>query len=77
MVSQAKVHEAGRSPILSGPTVYRIQDNTGMGTLCKILSVIGTRPEAVKLAPVIRLLRQTRGIESRVCATAQHRQMLD
>ena len=45
--------------------------------MLKILSVIGTRPEAVKLAPVIRLLRQTRGIESRVCATAQHRQMLD
>jgi UDP-N-acetylglucosamine 2-epimerase (non-hydrolysing) len=43
----------------------------------KILSVIGTRPEAVKMAPVVRQLRQTPGIESVVCATAQHRQMLD
>jgi len=43
----------------------------------KILSVIGTRPEAVKMAPVVRLLAQTAGIEARVCVTAQHRQMLD
>jgi len=43
----------------------------------KVLSVFGTRPEAVKMAPIVRLLRQTDGIESRVCVTAQHRQMLD
>jgi UDP-N-acetylglucosamine 2-epimerase (non-hydrolysing) len=43
----------------------------------KILSVLGTRPEAVKMAPVIRLLSVRPGIESRVCVTAQHRQMLD
>ena len=43
----------------------------------KILSVFGTRPEAVKMAPIVRLLAQTQGIESRVCVTAQHRQMLD
>jgi UDP-N-acetylglucosamine 2-epimerase (non-hydrolysing) len=43
----------------------------------KILSVFGTRPEAVKMAPVIRELSQTPNIESRVCVTAQHRQMLD
>jgi UDP-N-acetylglucosamine 2-epimerase (non-hydrolysing) len=43
----------------------------------KILSVFGTRPEAVKMAPVVRLLKQTAGIEARVCVTAQHRQMLD
>ncbi|MBI5294570.1 MAG: UDP-N-acetylglucosamine 2-epimerase (non-hydrolyzing) [Chloroflexi bacterium] len=43
----------------------------------KILSVFGTRPEAVKMAPVVRLLAQTPGIEARVCVTAQHRQMLD
>ncbi len=43
----------------------------------KILSVFGTRPEAVKMAPVVRLLKQTGGVESRVCVTAQHRQMLD
>lgn len=43
----------------------------------KILSVFGTRPEAVKMAPIVRLLSQTAGVESRVCVTAQHRQMLD
>ncbi len=43
----------------------------------KILSVLGTRPEAVKMAPIIKLLQQTAGIESRVCNTAQHRQMID
>lgn len=43
----------------------------------KILSVFGTRPEAVKMAPVVKLLAQTAGVKSRVCVTAQHRQMLD
>jgi UDP-N-acetylglucosamine 2-epimerase (non-hydrolysing) len=43
----------------------------------KILSVFGTRPEAVKMAPVVNLLAKTAGVESRVCVTAQHRQMLD
>ena len=43
----------------------------------KVLSVFGTRPEAVKMAPVVRALKQSKSIESRVCVTAQHRQMLD
>lgn len=43
----------------------------------KVLSVFGTRPEAVKMAPIVRLLKQTAGVEARVCVTAQHRQMLD
>ncbi len=43
----------------------------------KILSVFGTRPEAIKMAPIVRLLKEKAGIESRVCVTAQHRQMLD
>jgi UDP-N-acetylglucosamine 2-epimerase (non-hydrolysing) len=43
----------------------------------RVLSVFGTRPEAVKMAPVVRSLAQTAGIEPRVCVTAQHRQMLD
>jgi len=43
----------------------------------KVLSVFGTRPEAVKMAPVVKLLKETADIESRVCVTAQHRQMLD
>ncbi|RMF40933.1 MAG: UDP-N-acetylglucosamine 2-epimerase (non-hydrolyzing) [Anaerolineae bacterium] len=43
----------------------------------KVLSVVGTRPEAVKMAPVILKLQQTPGVESVVCVTAQHREMLD
>lgn len=43
----------------------------------KVISIFGTRPEAVKMAPVVRKLEATPGIESRVCVTAQHRQMLD
>lgn len=43
----------------------------------RVLSVFGTRPEAVKMAPVVLELRRRRGIECIVCVTAQHRQMLD
>jgi UDP-N-acetylglucosamine 2-epimerase (non-hydrolysing) len=43
----------------------------------RILSVFGTRPEAVKMAPVVEQLRHMEGIKSIVCVTAQHRQMLD
>lgn len=43
----------------------------------RVLSVLGTRPEAIKLAPVINRLEAETGFESLVCATAQHRQMLD
>lgn len=43
----------------------------------KVLIVFGTRPEAIKMAPVVTALRQAQGIETHVCVTAQHRQMLD
>lgn len=43
----------------------------------KILSVFGTRPEAIKMAPVVLALQADPRFESRVCVTAQHRQMLD
>lgn len=43
----------------------------------RVLTVFGTRPEAIKMAPVVKALANTPGIESRVCVTAQHRQMLD
>jgi UDP-N-acetylglucosamine 2-epimerase (non-hydrolysing) len=43
----------------------------------KILVTFGTRPEAIKMAPLVRKLRKIGGIECRVCVTAQHRQMLD
>lgn len=43
----------------------------------KILIVFGTRPEAIKMAPVVSALSNVIGIEVDVCVTAQHRQMLD
>jgi UDP-N-acetylglucosamine 2-epimerase (non-hydrolysing) len=43
----------------------------------RVLSIFGTRPEAVKMAPVVKTLAATPGIESLVCVTAQHREMLD
>jgi UDP-N-acetylglucosamine 2-epimerase (non-hydrolysing) len=43
----------------------------------RVLSVFGTRPEAIKMAPVVQQLSRTPGIEPLVCVTAQHRQMLD
>lgn len=42
----------------------------------KILSIFGTRPEAVKMAPLVKVLAQESGIESIVCVTGQHRSML-
>ncbi|MEN6411065.1 MAG: UDP-N-acetylglucosamine 2-epimerase (non-hydrolyzing) [Anaerolineaceae bacterium] len=43
----------------------------------RVLSIFGTRPEAVKMAPVVQKLATTPGIVSRVCVTGQHREMLD
>ena len=43
----------------------------------RILSVFGTRPEAIKMAPVVLELGRRAGMASRVCVTGQHRQMLD
>ncbi|MCX7292063.1 UDP-N-acetylglucosamine 2-epimerase (non-hydrolyzing) [Janthinobacterium sp.] len=43
----------------------------------KILSVFGTRPEAIKMAPILKKLAEQNAVESKVCVTAQHRQMLD
>lgn len=43
----------------------------------RILSVFGTRPEAIKMFPVVHALRRQAGVETRVCVTAQHREMLD
>jgi UDP-N-acetylglucosamine 2-epimerase (non-hydrolysing) len=45
-------------------------------SLC-VLSVFGTRPEAIKMAPVVRLMAHAPELRSLVCVTGQHRQMLD
>ena len=43
----------------------------------KVMSIFGTRPEAIKMAPLVNELKNDEAIESIVCVTAQHRQMLD
>lgn len=43
----------------------------------KVLTVFGTRPEAIKMAPLALRLGKASGVEARLCVTAQHRQMLD
>jgi len=43
----------------------------------KVLTVFGTRPEAIKLAPILVELNKYPAIKSRICVTAQHREMLD
>ncbi len=43
----------------------------------KVLTVFGTRPEAIKMAPLVKALERESGIESVLCVTAQHREMLD
>ena len=43
----------------------------------KVLSIFGTRPEAIKMAPLVKALNAAEGIDAKVCVTAQHREMLD
>src|SRR5690554_82919 len=43
----------------------------------KVLSVFGTRPEAIKMAPLVKALTEDSFFDARVCVTAQHREMLD
>lgn len=43
----------------------------------KILTVFGTRPEGIKMAPIIKTMEKSEGIENIICITAQHREMLD
>ncbi len=47
------------------------------GVVMRILSIFGTRPEAIKMGPVVQAIEQTDGLTSLVCVTAQHREMLD
>jgi len=43
----------------------------------KVLTVFGTRPEAIKMAPLVKKLNEEKDIDSVLCVTAQHREMLD
>jgi len=46
-------------------------------TIKRILTVFGTRPEAIKMAPLVKALASDKRFHSKVCVTAQHREMLD
>ncbi|MCT8975803.1 UDP-N-acetylglucosamine 2-epimerase (non-hydrolyzing) [Clostridium sp. CX1] len=43
----------------------------------KVITIFGTRPEAIKMAPLVKALEQSDKVENKVCVTAQHREMLD
>ena len=45
--------------------------------MIKVMTIFGTRPEAIKMAPLVKELQKRNEIECIVCVTAQHRQMLD
>ena len=45
--------------------------------MIKVMTIFGTRPEAIKMAPLVKELERREEIESVVCVTAQHREMLD
>lgn len=45
--------------------------------MIKVLMIFGTRPEAIKMAPIVKELKSRKQVECKVCVTAQHRQMLD
>ena len=45
--------------------------------MIKVMTIFGTRPEAIKMAPLVKELEIRKEIDSIVCVTAQHREMLD
>jgi len=45
--------------------------------MIKVMTIFGTRPEAIKMAPLVKELEKRDNIRSIVCVTAQHREMLD
>lgn len=58
-------------------TVYLERSKVGMMNKRKVMTIFGTRPEAIKMAPLVLELQKYEDIESIVTVTAQHRQMLD
>jgi UDP-N-acetylglucosamine 2-epimerase (non-hydrolysing) len=55
----------------------RISHALAMNEALRVMTVFGTRPDAIKMAPVVRALERRRDVEPFVCVTAQHRNMLD
>ncbi len=58
-------------------TVYSERSKVGIMNKRKVMTIFGTRPEAIKMAPLVLELQKYEDIESIVTVTAQHRQMLD
>lgn len=52
-------------------------DAGNRAAMLKVLTVVGTRPEAIKMAPLVRALADASDMDTRLCLTAQHRDMLD
>ncbi|SAK50345.1 UDP-N-acetylglucosamine 2-epimerase [Caballeronia pedi] len=60
------------------PSETRLLTNLNrLTSVKKLLFTFGTRPEAIKMAPLVKRLAREDGIECRVCVTGQHREMLD
>ena len=57
--------------------IYFVTEREGQGIMIKVMTIFGTRPEAIKMAPLIKELESRDEIQTVVCVTAQHRQMLD
>lgn len=56
--------------------MFKLRSRNNMKKI-KVMSIFGTRPEATKMAPLIKVMEKCEYIEQLVCVTAQHRQMLD
>src|SRR3546814_18821288 len=63
----ARHRDAAIRPATSSPETHPM----------KVMTVFGTRPEAIKMFPVVHALRERCGVDVRVCVTAQHREMLE
>lgn len=60
----------------NSPLIISVAWNSSL-IMMKVLTVFGTRPEAIKMAPLVKALAVNENIEAKVCVTAQHREMLD
>ena len=60
-------------------TDYKIvhSEDVGEKQMKKVMLVFGTRPEAIKMCPLVNELKTRKQLETVVCVTGQHRQMLD
>ena len=56
---------------------FHLRASAVMQRKIKVLSVFGTRPEAIKMSPIVAALAQDPTFDANVCVTGQHRQMLD